>query len=123
MASYGDRSPWNGNTEEQVAEWIRGVLRQAIPIDVLAKELNKVPLRQLEVLLSAATKEGLPMRNKALAVLCHLREISWAPACSFLQISSGSWFRYWKMFQQGGTKKLWLWCKYVRGGATRPVEE
>jgi len=106
MASYSESSRWNGSTEEQVAEWIRGVLRQAIPIDVLAKELGKVPLRELEVLASAATKEGLPMRNKALAVLCHLRGISWAPACSFLQISSGSWFRYWKMFQQGGTKKL-----------------
>jgi len=106
MASSGDRPRWNGNTKEQVAEWIRGVLRQAIPLDMLSKELDKVPLRQLEVLLSAATKEGLPTRNKALAVLCHLRGISWAPACSFLQISSGSWFRYWKMFQQGGTKKL-----------------
>jgi len=106
MASYSESSRWNGNTEEQVAEWIRGVLRQAIPIDVLAKELDKVPLRELEVLASTATKEGLPMRNKALAVLCHLRGISWAPACSFLQISSGSWFRYWKVFQQGGTKKL-----------------
>jgi hypothetical protein len=106
MASYDGRPQWNGNTEEQMAEWIRGVLRQAIPIEVLAKELNKVPLRQLEVLVSAATKEGLPMRNKALAVLCHLRGISWAPACSFLQISSGTWFRYWRLFQKGGTMRL-----------------
>ena len=106
MAFYDDRPQWKDNTEEQVAEWIRGVLRQAIPIEVLAKELNKVPLRQLEVLLSAATKEGLPMRNKALAVLCHLRGISWIPACSFLQISSGTWFRYWRLFQGGGTQKL-----------------
>jgi hypothetical protein len=106
MASYDDRPQWNGTTEEQAAEWIRGVLRQAIPLEVLAKELNKVPLLQLEVLLSAATKEGLPMRNKALAVLCHLRGISWAPACSFLQISSGTWFRYWRLFQEGGTTRL-----------------
>ena len=106
MASYDGRPQWNVNTEEQVAEWIRGLLRQAIPIEVLAKELNKVPLRQLEVVVSAATKEGLPMRNKALAVLCHLRGISWAPACSFLQISSGTWFRYWRLFQKGGTTRL-----------------
>jgi len=106
MASFGDRPRWNGNTEEEVAEWIRGVLRQAISVEVLAKELNNVPLRELEVLVSAATKEGLPMRNKALVVLCHLRGISWAPACSFLQISSGTWFRYWRLFQRGGTKRL-----------------
>jgi hypothetical protein len=106
MASFGDRPRWNGNTEEEVVEWIRGVLRQAIPVEVLAKELNTVPLRELEVLVSAATKEGLPMRNKALAVLCHLRGINWAPACSFLQISSGTWFRYWRLFQRGRTKRL-----------------
>ncbi|HEY1902575.1 MAG TPA: hypothetical protein VGG56_09110 [Terracidiphilus sp.] len=106
MASYDDRPRWNGNKEEQVADWIRGVLKHAIPLEILAKELNKVSLRELEVLLAAATKEGLPMRNKAVAVLCHLRGISWAPACTFLQISSGTWFRYWKLFQQGGTKKL-----------------
>ncbi len=106
MAFSGDRHRWNGNSDEGVAEWIRGVLRRAIPIDVLAKELNRVPLRQLEDLLTTATKEGLPMRNKALAVLCHLRGISWVPACSFLQISSGSWFRYWRSFQRGGTQKL-----------------
>lgn len=106
MESHAGSSQRNGDTEEQVVEWIRSVLRQAIPLDVLAKELSNVSLRELEALLSAATKEGLPLRNKAIAVLCHLRGINCVPVCSFLQISGGTWFHYWKKFQRGGTKML-----------------
>jgi transposase len=106
MAFLPARSARNGVTEEHIVEWIRSLLKQAIPVDVMAKELSHVPLRQLEALLSAAAKEGLPMRNKAVAVLCRLRGINCAPVCSFLQISSGTWFRYWRLFQRGGTKML-----------------
>jgi len=106
MASTGDRFQWKDKSQEQVAEWIKGVLKQAVPLEVLSKELDKVSLRELQVLLSVATQERLKMRNKALAVLCHLRGIGWVQGSSFLQISTGSWFRYWSSFQRGGTKSV-----------------
>jgi transposase len=106
MASYADPFRRNSNMEEQVVAWIQDVLRQAIPLDVLAKELSNVSLRELDILLSAATKEGLPMRNRAVAVLCRLRGISNTPVCSFLHISRPTLCRYWKKFNRGGTKML-----------------
>ena len=88
------------------SEWMRSVLQGAIPLDILAKELRDTPLSELEALFSAATKAELPIRNKSMAVLAYLRGIGCTPICSFLQISSGSLFRYWRLFRKGGTDML-----------------
>jgi transposase len=87
-------------------DWMRNVQQGATPLDILAKELSDVPLPELEVLLSAVTTGELSMRNRSVAVLSYLRGISCAPICSFLHISHGSLFRYWRQFRQGGTKML-----------------
>jgi len=92
--------------EELVFEWMRNVLQGAIPLDTLTKELGDTSLPELEALCSAATKAELPRRNKAMAVMAYLRGISGAPICSFLQISTGSLFRYWRLFRKGGTAML-----------------
>ena len=92
--------------EGLVSEWMRGVLQGAIPVDILAKELRDTPLSELEALLAAATKAELPIRNKSMAVLAYLRGISSTSICTFLQISSGSLFRYWRLFRNGGAEML-----------------
>jgi transposase len=81
-------------------------MQGAVPLDILAKELSDVPLTELEALLSAATQGKLSMRNKSMAVLSYLRGISYAPICSFLQISMRSLFRYHTNFRDGGTNML-----------------
>ncbi len=92
--------------EELVFEWMRNALQGAIPLDTLAKELRDISLPELEALRSTATKAELPIRNKAMAVMAYLRGISSIPICSFLQTSTGSLFRYWRLFRKGGTAML-----------------
>jgi hypothetical protein len=92
--------------EDQVFQWMRAVLQGAMPLDVLAKEMSDVPLPELEVLLSSATKGTLSIRNRSMAMLGYLRGISSAPICSFLKISDGSLFRYWRLYRGGGTSAL-----------------
>ena len=60
------------------------------------------------MLFAAATKAERSTRNRALVVLAYARGINSSPICSFLQISKGSLFRYWRDFRQGGTEKLFF---------------
>jgi hypothetical protein len=77
-----------------------------MPLDVLTKEMSDVPLPELQVLLESATKGTLSIRNRSMAMLGYLRGISAAPICSFLKISTGSLFRYWRLYRSGGTTAL-----------------
>lgn len=103
---------WSGfpqprrETGEKASEWIRSILQGAMPLDLLAKELSDIPLTELQALLLAATREKLPLRNRSIAILSYLRGISPTSICPFLQISSGSLFRYLRAFRKGGTKEL-----------------
>lgn len=106
MASYPDWPSGKNDSREREVDWIQSVLQQAIPIEMLAAQLSGVSRKELENLQAAAAKEGLPMRNKAVAVLSHLRGINWEPVCTFLQISRRTCFEYWRSFKQGGTKIL-----------------
>jgi len=92
--------------EEIAFEWMRTVQQGTTPLDALAKELSAVPVPELKVLLSAATKGELRMRNKSVAVLGYMRGISCDSICSFLHICPRSVFRWWKLFRKGGTKML-----------------
>lgn len=92
--------------EDQVFQWMRSILQGAIPLDILAREMRDTRLSEVEALLSAATKAELPIRNKSMAVLAYLRGTSSTSICSFLQISTGSLFRYWRLFREGGTETL-----------------
>lgn len=103
---------WSGfpqprrETGERASEWMRSILQGAMPFDLLAKELSDIPLTELQTLLLAATREKLPLRNRSIAILSYMRGISPTSICPFLQISSGSLFRYLRAFRKGGTKEL-----------------
>ncbi len=95
-------------SEELVYEWVQSIQQGKMSLEFLAKELGELPEKELKALFSAATKGQIPVRNKALAVLAYSRGISSSPICSFLQISQGSLFRYWRDFRTGGTEKLFF---------------
>jgi transposase len=91
---------------EHAYEWMRNVLQGAVPLDILTKELGRVPFPELEKLVSAATGGKLSMRNKSMTVLGRLRGISCASVRCFLQVSKQPSLNYWKLFREGGTKLL-----------------
>lgn len=92
--------------DEHAFEWMRAVLQGTIPLDVLGCDLGDIAVEELKILVAAATKGELAKRNKALAVLAYSRGIGAKPISSFLEISSRSMFRFWRLFQAGGTQKL-----------------
>jgi len=96
----------NHETEEQVFEWMQGVQQGAIPSAVLAKELSNVPLAEVEALRSAAAKGDLSQRNKAVGILGYLRGIRATPISSFLHVTEGCVFKWWRLFRKGGAKTL-----------------
>lgn len=92
--------------DEHAFEWMRAVLQGTIPLEVLESELGDIAVDELKILVAAATKGELAKRNKALAVLAYSRGIGAKPISSFLEISSRSMFRFWRLFQAGGTQEL-----------------
>jgi transposase len=92
--------------EDQALAWMRNLQQGAIPLDVLTPQLPDIPCNELEVLLLAATKGKLAERNRAVTVMSYVRGINRDQICSFLQISTGSLFRYWRAFREGGSKQL-----------------
>jgi transposase len=92
--------------EDQAFAWMRNVQQGTIPLDILAYELPDIPLPALEVFLTAATKGKLSTRNRAVAVMSYVRGINCDQICSFLQISTGSLFRYWRTYRETGTQNL-----------------
>lgn len=92
--------------EEQAIGWMRSVQQGAIPLEILMDELTDIPSHELEILFKAARMEKLSIRNRSMAVMSYVRGITCPQICSFLQISTGSLFRYWKDYREGGTKKL-----------------
>jgi transposase len=82
------------------------VQQGTIPLDILACELPDIPLPILEVFLTAATKGKLSTRNRAVAVMSYVRGINCDQICTFLQISTGSLFRYWRTYRETGTQNL-----------------
>lgn len=101
------RRPQRGHEpKDQAFAWMRNVQQGTIPLDILAYELPDIPLQVLEVLLTAATKGKLPTRNRAVAVMSYVRGINRDQICSFLQISTGSLYRYWRTYRESGTKTL-----------------
>ena len=85
---------------------MRNLQQGAIPLDVLTPQLPDIPCNELEVLLLAATKGKLAERNRAVTVMSYVQGINRDQICSFLQISTGSLFRYWRAFREGGSKQL-----------------
>jgi hypothetical protein len=106
MVYHADPSRQNGETQDQAFQWMRGILQGTIPFDAIASEMTNVPPSELKLLVSTSTEETLPVRNKAIAVLGRLRGIDHGSISSFLNISLGTFWRYWRLFKQGGTKKL-----------------
>jgi hypothetical protein len=98
----------SSSSDEAVFDWMQSIVQGAMPLESLATELGELPEKVLKVLFLAATKGERPARNRALVVLAYARGINSSPICSFLQISKGSLFRYWRDFQQGGTEKLFF---------------
>jgi len=94
--------------EEQAFAWMRNVQQGTIPLDILKYELGDIPLRELEIFLSAATQGKLSMRNRAVAVMSYVRGINCDQICSFLQISTGSLYRYWRSYRETGAEKLFI---------------
>ncbi|MFP5236652.1 MAG: IS630 family transposase [Acidobacteriota bacterium] len=96
------------SSQEQVFDWMQSIMQGTMTLEFLAGELKGLAPDELKSLFLAATKGERPVRNKALAVLAYARGINSSPICSFLQISSGSLFRYWRVFRKGGTELLFL---------------
>lgn len=92
--------------EDQAFAWMRNVQQGTIPLDILTHELPDIPSQELEVFLAAATKGKLSARNRAVAVMSYVRGINRDSICSFLQISTGSLYRYWRKYRETGTKAL-----------------
>jgi transposase len=95
-------------SEELVFEWMQNILQGKVSLDFMEKEVPQLTEKELKSLFSAATKGRIPIRNKALAVLAYSRGINSSPICSFLKISQGSLFRYWRNFRTGGAEKLFF---------------
>jgi len=106
MVYHADPFRQNEETQDHAFQWMRGVLQGTIPLDAIANELTNIPLSELKLLVSTSTEETLPMRNKAIAVLGRLRGIDHVSISSFLDISEGTFWHYWRLFKQGGTKTL-----------------
>jgi hypothetical protein len=106
MVYHADPCRQNGETQDQAFQWMRGILQGTIPFEAIASEMTNVPPSELKLLVSTSTEETLPVRNKAIAVLGRLRGIDHVSISSFLNISQGTFWRYWRLFKQGGTKKL-----------------
>ena len=96
------------SSEEAVFDWMQSIVQGTMPLESLATELGELPEKELKVLFAAATKGERPVRNRALVVLAYARGINSSPICSFLQISKGSLFRFWRDFRQGGSEKLFF---------------
>lgn len=92
--------------EEQATGWMSCVQQGAIPFEVLVTELPDLPLPELEILLKAARTGKLSIRNRSMAVMSYMRGIASAQICSFLQISTGSLFRYVRAYRKGGSTEL-----------------
>lgn len=80
--------------QDQALAWVHNLQQGAMPLDVLTPQLPDIPFKELEVLLLAATKGKLAERNRAVTVMSYVRGINRDQICSFLQISTGSLFRY-----------------------------
>ena len=101
------RRPQRGREpEDQAYAWMRNVQQGTIPLDILAYELPDIPLPVLEVFLTAATKGKLSTRNRAVAVMSYVRGVNCDQICAFLQISTGSLFRYRRTYRETGTQNL-----------------
>lgn len=96
------------SSEEAVFDWMQSIVQGTMPLESLATELGELPEKELKTLFAAAVKGERPVRNRALVVLAYARGINSSPICSFLQISTGSVFRYWRDFREGGTEKLFF---------------
>ena len=96
------------SSEEAVFDWMQSIVQGTMPLESLAAELGELPEQELKVLFAAATKGERAARNRALVVLAYARGVNSYPICSFLQISTGSLFRYWRDFREGGTEKLFF---------------
>ena len=94
--------------QEQVFDWMQSIMQGKMTLEELSGEVKDLAPDELKSLFVAATKGERPVRNKALTVLAYARGINSSPICSFLQISSGSLFRYWRAFRKGGTELLFL---------------
>lgn len=86
--------------------WMRSVQQGSTPEEVLRNELKDVSESELKVLQEAAVRGKLAERNKAVAVMSYVRGIHCDHICQFLHVSTGSVFRYWRAFREGGTTKL-----------------
>ncbi len=106
MVYHADPSRQNGGTQDQAFQWMRGILQGTIPFDAIASEMTNVSPSELKLLVSTSTEETLPVRNKAIAVIGRLRGIDHVSVSSFLNISQRTFWRYWRLFEHGGTKKL-----------------
>ncbi len=92
--------------EGQAIGWMTAVQQGSIPIEILTDELPDIPMPELEILLNAARAGKLSVRKRSTAVMSYVRGITRPQICSFLQISTGSLFRYWRSYREGGSSRL-----------------
>ena len=92
--------------EEHAIGWMTCVQQGSIPIEILTDELPDITMTELEILLNAARTGKLSIRKRSMAVMSYVRGITCPQICSFLQISTGSLFRYWRSYREGGASLL-----------------
>jgi transposase len=99
----GEQSPRQARIEDDV-EWIHRVLRRGIPLDALRKEFDD--LADLPELLDRLYGSRLTFRNRAMAVLAHLRGISDHVIAAALKITHQTVRRCRRRFQTKGAAGL-----------------
>lgn len=99
--------PVRGNLDFETAEeWMKALQHGALSSEILSVEIPSLPIEQIEKLRNTGLCAPLPMRKRAMAMLSYLRGVRREQFCSFLGISLGSFWRYWRVFRRQGADAL-----------------
>jgi transposase len=91
---------------ELAVEWMRSVQQGTMPLNILEEELNYIKPEELRILLSAAARGELRLRNRSVGLLAYLRGAKADVISSFLEVNERTIFEWLKDFRQGGTTQL-----------------
>lgn len=99
--------PVRGALDVDTADgWMKALQQGALSSEILSVEIPSLPLEQIDRLRETALSASLPMRKRAVAMLCYLRGIRREQFCDFIGISLGSFWRYWRVFRRQGAEAL-----------------
>jgi transposase len=85
-------------------EWMRAVLHKEISLDALRQEIGDIP--SLKALLDSLYEGRLSDRNRSMVVLAKRRGLSRKTVCDFLGIDKRTYYRYLRIFENGGPVAL-----------------